>query len=203
MPASLRKVTGSVSLTKDDQPVMIERTPLITASVSWKSGTDYDVYALVLTANDGQVDVAMFGADGVPARREYAGVRHCGDVGRGGGQVKTETIEIRLTPEVLAVVPVAYSAQSNGTGSFRRYKVSLSIDNGQGTTVTIDASHASADDKIYSCVPGMIRQSPAGVIIDPLELYSKRKSEQRPALRVRPEGTVEVVMHAGPKNDYK
>lgn len=61
----LEKVTGAVDLKKGQRSVIIEKTPVITATVSWKSGTDYDIYALVYTKNGEQIDVAMFGAEGV------------------------------------------------------------------------------------------------------------------------------------------
>jgi tellurite resistance protein TerA len=48
-----------------------------------------------------------------------------------------------------------------------------------------------------------LTETPAGVVIEPLELYSQGGSELRPALRVSPDSTVEVAMDAGPRNDYK
>ena len=44
-----KKVSGNINLRKGDAPVLMEKTAKITASVSWRSGTDYDVYALVMT----------------------------------------------------------------------------------------------------------------------------------------------------------
>jgi len=206
-----KKVSGNINLRKGDAPVIMEKTAKITASVSWRSGTDYDVYALVMTKDGTQVDVATFGAKGVKKLMNYGNgaVKHLGDVQRATGKKlwgakdeQKEIVEIRLTPDIVAVVPVAYSAQSNGSGSFHRYKVSLSIDNGSGTNVSISADSANNDDRVYSCVPGIIRNMPDGVVIEPLELYSKPASENRPRLRGR--GTdVSVEMDVGPKNDYK
>ncbi|HEX8156047.1 MAG TPA: TerD family protein [Solirubrobacteraceae bacterium] len=208
---NFKKVSGNINLRKGDAPVIMEKTAKITASVSWRSGTDYDVYALVMTKDGTQVDVATFGAKGVKKLMNYGNgaVKHLGDVQRATGKKlwgakdeQKEIVEIRLTSDVVAVVPVAYSAQSNGSGSFHRYKVSLSIDNGSGTNVSISADSANNDDRVYSCVPGIIRNMPDGVVIEPLELYSKPGSEKRPRLRGR--GTdVTVEMDAGPKNDYK
>ncbi|MEJ7783690.1 MAG: TerD family protein [Solirubrobacteraceae bacterium] len=203
---SFQKVTGQVNLKKGDKPVLMEKTALINASVSWRSGTDYDVYALVMTADGQQVDVATFGAQGVPAMPNYGNgaVRHLGDVkGSKRAEQQIETVEIRLTANIVAVVPVAYSAQSNGTGSFSRYKVSLSIDNGSGTRIDVSAENANNDDKIYSCVPGIIRNTDEGVLIEPLELYSAKRSEKRPVLRMGIDGDVTVVMDAGPRNKFK
>jgi hypothetical protein len=199
----LGKRTGKISLDKGEK-VSIEKTQEIQATVSWKSGTDYDVFALV-QFQDGRVEtVSQFGTTQRPRdfQTSVAGgaVRHCGDVKRPGKSgVADEQLVIRMTPEIKAVVPVAYSAKSNGTGSFSRYKVSLMIDNGAGDSVEIDARHANNDDNVYSCVPGIIRNTTDGVQIEYLELYSRRGSELRPI--VTPEG--KVVMDAGPENAYK
>ncbi|MEH7072871.1 TerD family protein [Neobacillus drentensis] len=202
---SLEKVKGKISLEKGQKPVIIEKTPEITATVSWKTGTDYDIYALVYTKNGKQIDVAMFGANGTPPLRSFGkgAVEHMGDVRRNSGPTKTEVIKLRLNNEILAVVPVVYSAQSNGTGSFYRYKVSMSIDNHNGTSVTISAKNANNNDRIYSCVPGILQNTSDGVIISPLELYSTPNSEHRPKLRMGSSGMVEVIMDEGPRNDYK
>jgi tellurite resistance protein TerA len=202
---SLEKVKGKVSLEKGQRPVIIEKTPEITATVSWKTGTDYDIYALVYTKNGKQIDVAMFGAKGTPPLRssDNGAVEHMGDVRRNSGPTKTEVIKLRLNNDILAVVPVVYSAQSNGTGSFYRYKVSMSIDNHNGTSVTISAKNANNNDRIYTCVPGILHNTPEGVMISPLELYSSPNSENRPKLRMGSSNMVEVIMDIGPKNDYK
>ena len=107
-----------------------------------------------------------------------------------------------MNDSIVAVVPVAYSAQSNGTGSFHRYKVSMLIDNHQGTAITIRADNANQDDTIYTCVLGIILNTPEGVIIKPLELYSKPSSESRPKL-VKEDGQIKVIMDVGAVNDYK
>ncbi len=202
---NFQKVTGVVNLTKNSSPVILEKTAEITASISWESGTDYDVYALVLLNDGRQIDVATFGADGVLPQMNYdnGSVVHTGDVGRGGGGRKTEILKIRLNPKICAVVPVAYSARSNGTGSFYRYKVTMTIDNHQGATVVIPAENANQDNKIYTCVPGMILNEAHGAVIVPLEFYSKPKSERRPRVRKSQDGRVEVVMDEGPTNNYK
>ena len=200
---NMRKAEGKLSLAKGQGPVLMKKTPLITARVSWKSGTDYDVYALVLMKDGSQVDVAAFDAVDTPARLEHAGVKHLGDVTAGSARAEQEEIlEIRLSPDVLAVVPVAYSAITNGTGSFKRFRVSLEIDNGAGTKITIPAENANNDDTVYTCVPGVIRNSADGVIVEPLERYSAPASERRPTVALRG-GAVEVIMDSGPMNMIK
>jgi tellurite resistance protein TerA len=202
---NLQKVSGKVQLSKNSKPVLIQKTPEITASISWASGTDYDVYALVYTKDGKQFDVATFGAKGVPALQNYdnGAVVHMGDTGRSGDKIKTEIIKIKLNDNIKAVVPVAYSAQSNGTGSFNKYQVSMLIDNNAGTAVTVSAENANTNDSIYTCVPGLILNTPDGIIIEPLELYSRPSSEHRPKLELDHKGAVKVVMDKGPVNDYK
>lgn len=198
----LGKKSGKISLEKGSR-VTIEKTQVIKANVSWSSSTDYDVYALVLLKNGTVLTVATFGTvtDPNPTASVLNGaVRHLGDVvarGASAGRA-VETIEITMTDEIEAVFPVAYSAQSNGTGSFRRYQVSMSIDNGAGTEVAIDANNASNKNSIYSVGIGAIRNTPNGVQIEALEQYSKPGSENRPLVV---NGT--LVMDAGAKNVYK
>lgn len=202
---NLQKVSGNFELSKGKKPILIEKTSEIIASISWRSGTDYDIYALVMTKDGRQIDVSTFGALGVPALINYGNgtVQHMGDVSRDGGQLKTETIKIRLNDDVLAVVPVAYSAQSNGTGSFHEYEVSMSIDNQNGTKIIIPAKNAKQEPTVYTCVPGMIKNTPDGVLIEYLELYSKPSSEHRPILVLEKDGSIKILMDEGPINDFK
>lgn len=79
----------------------------------------------------------------------------------------------------------------------------MSIDNQSGTSVTIFAKNANNNDRIYSCVPGILHNTPDGVMISPLELYSKPDSERRPRLTMGSSNMVEVIMDEGPINDYK
>ncbi|MGH9188568.1 MAG: TerD family protein, partial [Acidimicrobiales bacterium] len=81
--------------------------------------------------------------------------------------------------------------------------VSMTIDNQQGAVVTIAATNAESNDRIYTCVPGIIRNTPEGVVIEAVELYSEPNSENRPKLVLNADDTVRVSMDAGPKNDYK
>jgi tellurite resistance protein TerA len=206
----LGKRTGTINLRKGQQ-VTITKTARIVATCTWPRATDYDIYALV-SYRDGRCEtVSTFGTAGNERDFQLAttdgAVRHSGDVGRTqsrGWRKKTaevgqETIQITLNPEVRAVLPVVYSAQSNGTGSFRKYQVSMAIDNGSGDTVTIDAGNASDDDMVFSCVPGIIINDPDGVRIQFLELYSSAGSEQRPAIGA----DLIVQMDVGPVNAFK
>lgn len=214
--------TGTINLRKGEQ-VTITRTRLVVATCTWPRATDYDIFALVRYRDGHTETVSTFGTAEAPhdVRTTTAdgAVRHGGDVGRtqaakprgwrrkpapAGPDLGRESVEITLDPQIAAVVPVVYSAQSNGSGSFRRYQVSMSIDNGSadqggGDTVTIDASSASADDAVYTCVPGIIINDPDGVRIQFLELYSEPGSEHRPVVG----DDLIVTMDAGPVNAFK
>lgn len=196
----LGKQSGKIDLTKGAR-VTIEKTEVIRARATWPSNTDYDLYALVRLRDGSELVVSTFGSEGqrkpTPSVLNGA-VRHLGDVGRGVPGVAEEIIEIRLTDEIEEIVPVAYSAQSNGTGSFRRYQVSLGIDNGAGTEVTIDAKNANKDDTVYTVAIGSIRNTPTGVVIEHMEAYSRPSSENRPKFI-----NGNLVMDAGSKNLYK
>jgi tellurite resistance protein TerA len=202
---NLQKVSGNFELSKGKNPILIEKTTEIIASISWRSGTDYDIYALVITKDGRQIDVSTFGANGVPTLTNYGNgtVQHMGDVTRDGGPLKTETIKIRLNDNILAVIPVAYSAQSNGHGSFHKYEVSMSIDNQNGTKIIVPAKNAKKNPFVYTCVPGMIKNTPDGVIIEYLELYSRPFSENRPNLVLEKDGNIKILMDKGPRNDCK
>ncbi|MET0863061.1 MAG: TerD family protein [Nakamurella sp.] len=205
----LGKRTGTINLRKGQQ-VTITKTHKVVATCTWPRDTDYDIFALVRYRDGHCETVATFGTEDAGTDFQLVtkdgAVRHAGDVGRakGGGWRKKqalgkETIEINLTPAILAVVPVIYSAQSNGLGSFRKYQVSMAIDNGSGDTVTIDASDASDDEMVFSCVPGIIINDADGVRILFLELYSAPENEQRPGLGA----DLIVTMDVGPFNAFK
>lgn len=196
----LGKKTGAVNLSKGSR-VTIEKTPVIKARCTWSSNTDYDLYAIVLMKDGSQKVVSTFGSKEQPNPTPTilnGAIRHMGDIGRSASGLAEETIEIKLDNTIEAVVPVAYSAQSNGTGSFKRYNVSLGIDNGQGTTVTIDAKNASDNNRIYTVAIGVIRNADDGVVIESLEAYSKTNSELRPAFV-----NGQLVMDAGSRNKFK
>lgn len=198
---------GAVTLTKGAPPVLLEKAPLVRLRVAWASGTDYEAYALVVLADGNIVHVATFPAAGVAANPRYGDlVRHLGDRGRGdiqrGGGQTEEIIEVRLAPEIVAVIPVAYSAINNGTGSFHKYRVTLSIESG-ADSVSIPADQAKKSGWIFTCVPGIVYNRPEGVLIERLELYSRRFSEHRPAAVLQPDGRVEIRMDKGPVNQFK
>lgn len=190
--------SGTVNLTKGGT-VNLTKTSTITLTCSWPDNTDYDVYALV-EYTDGHVEhVAAFAATDIPESLATAdnAVRHLGDVQRGTGQIATETIEVCLNDQIVTVVPVVYSAQSNGYGSFHKYQVSMDVRTG-ADHAHVDSSEASTNSKVYTCVPAVLHHHGGQVRLDAIEQYSKKRSENRPTVR----GGV-VLMDTGPRNIYK
>lgn len=196
---------GISMVKKGDEPVRLTKTPVIRARVSWLSNTDYDLYALVLKTDGSVEHVAMFGAHGVAPTSSTAdgSVVHMGDIGRtGAGNRAEEVMEFRLNDTIRAILPVAYSAQSNGTGSFSQYDVSLDVDNMAGEEIHVSSADASTDKHVYTCAIGLIEHIDGGVFVRPLEEYSRKNSENRPEISLSG-GVVKVRMDKGPKNNYK
>ena len=199
------------SLSKGDSPITLEKTEVITLTCTWPAATDYDLYALVVYKDGTSEYIATFGAGkkGIinstythPKKMstDDGSVKHLGDVRRGAGTGK-EIIEVRLNDNILAVVAVAYSAQSNGTGSFKQYKVTTEITAGSQKAV-VKAENANSNKRIYTLVPGMIINDGDKFTVHPLELYSAPGNECRPTVQIV-NGDVIPLMDQGPKNEYK
>lgn len=187
---------------------------------SWASATDYDLYAIVLYKDGHSEHVALFNAVDpsdrsrvvIPEKKSTGdgAVKHRGDVRSSGklslfsrkSSISEEVIDVVMNNQIDAVVPVAYSAQGNGAGSFRRYMVSMSVTGEDGQEVRVEASNASSNDTIYSCIPGVIVNGSGSVTVTNLEKYSRPGSENRPEVR-RVNGELEIVMDEGPRNEYK
>lgn len=188
------------SLTKGNS-VRMTKTPVIRVTCTWASSTDYEVHALVLYRNGNVEHIATFEAADVLShmQTEDGAVRHLGDVGvTVGGGTSEEILEVRMSPAIQAVIPVAYSAQGNGAGSFYEYQVSTEISNGAGEVVRIPAIDASREHTVYSCVPGIIFNSSQGdVVLKSMELYSAPNSERRPAVALGPKVEKEKKKKSG------
>lgn len=191
--------SGALSLVKDGD-VTIANTPIV-ARCLWPSTTDYDVYVLVQLKNGTSLIASTFGSDAqrTPTPSILGGkVKHLGDVKRGNGSMAEESIEIVFTDDMLSVVPVVYSAQSNGGGSFKHHKVTCEVTDGKGTTVTIEAKKANDDNNVYSVAVAEITKNAHGLNIKAIEKYSSPHKENRPAFV---NGVLD--MDAGSKNLYK
>lgn len=194
----------AINLTKGSSPVTLSKASRLGVKIMWPATTDYDAGCEILYKDGTTESIATFGARGVGVLYTSRNntVRHSGDIGRGGEATAQEIIEIDPDDEIQEITPWAYSAQSNGTGSFRRHAVSMEVSDGTNT-VRIDASNASSNDTVYTCVPGVIRFTSEGAEVEYAELYSDPRSEARPAYQ--PGGLLKRMRFTldGPRNNYK
>lgn len=189
-----------INMSKGSSPVSLRKGAVITAKVMWPDKTDYDLGAEILYRNGSTESLAAFPAAGIPTSLRSNGglVIHQGDIGRGSGGMAEEVIQIDADASIAEVTFWAYSAQSNGGGSFRKYAVSMEISDGV-ETVRVDAKHASRNPAVYTCAPGGVSFSQDGTpMVFRSEEYSRTGSENRPAYK---NGLFEI--NGGPKNAYK
>lgn len=193
-----------INLTKGSSPVSLSKGTLLLVRISWPAATDYDAGAEILYRDGTTESIATFGTVKGQSNHHSRNnsVAHLGDMRRGSGTAE-EIIEIYPDAEIEKIVPWAYSAQSNGTGSFRKYAVSMEIEAGDDT-VRIDASNASKDDAVYTCVPGIISFDADGTpSVEYREEYSSPGSELRPTFfKSGLFGGLKFTMN-GPRNKYK
>ncbi|MER0241208.1 TerD family protein [Streptomyces sp. HSW2009] len=104
-----------------------------------------------------------------------------------------ESIRI-VRPDVQGYVLLcAYSALSNGVGSFRSFGAKVVISDGRGSTVTVPL-YEDAQTRYWVAIALIDFTSPDGVAIQHVEAYSARSTERRPLLHR--DGTIE--MNGGP-----
>lgn len=184
---------------------------IILAEAKWSSATDYDLYAIVLYKDGRTEHVATFGAYAIPAKSHNSdhSVVHFGDAGRGDGD-SGEKMQLTMTDEIDAVLFVVYSAQSNGSGSFRRYGVEVKVTFGD-EVVHIPADDQNANDGVYTMAPALIENTEEGPVLHALADAYSSGGENRPELkRKRPtlwgraaSTELEVKFDTGPRNHYK
>lgn len=191
-----------INMTKGSSPVVLSKEEPIQVRITWPAATDYDAGCEILYKDGSTESIATFASANQPAKyyNSRGTVAHSGDVGRGEGMGE-EIIEIMPDEEIEQIVPWAYSAQSNGTGSFYRHAVSMEVTAGN-ESVRIDATNASNNDTIYTCVPGIIRFRDEVPQVEYVEAYSSPGSESRPAFQKKLLGGRFFTMD-GPKNAYK
>jgi tellurite resistance protein TerA len=187
---------GKVNLTKGNK-ISIAKGAVITATGGWDNTwgkLDYDLYAHV-AYTDGTTEVINY------ARlvSKNGAVRHSGDLKSGGSGVQ-EQISVRMTDDIACVGFSFYSARENGSGSFSNAHARVSLDNGEGSTITLGVSDMSVDSNRYTLYFGtVINRGTHKVDVVAHEDYSRKNSERQPVLSK--DGTHK--MDAGPENAYK
>jgi len=188
---------GKVNLAKGKK-INISKGAVITATGTWQNKMfkrlDYDLYCHV-AYKDGTRETVNF--DNLRSRN--GAVQHAGDL-RSGGSGTIERITVRMTDDIACVGFSFYSARENGAGSFADAKAQVSLDNGEGSTITIAVSQMSVDSNRYTLYFGtVINKGEFDVDVVAHEEYSGRDSENQPLLSK--DGTVQ--MDRGPENRWK
>ncbi|MEV6179257.1 TerD family protein [Streptomyces sp. NPDC052015] len=104
-----------------------------------------------------------------------------------------EAVQIVRPDEQGYVLLCAYSAVSNGFGSFRSFGAKVVVDDGRGSTVTVPL-YENTKTRYWVAIALVDFTSADGAAIHHVEAYSARMTERRPLLH--PDGTIE--MNAGP-----
>lgn len=194
-------VPGAVNLTKGSPKISLTKAQVYTIIARWGK-RDYDLYLLVEYIDGHTEVVSCFGTAHAPGTfftqtRDGAVTHVSGDQAtsnRGGGDAPQEIVKIRLNSNIRCVVPVVYSAQNSGVGSFRKYGVDTYVLPGNfddiPTTpvdgaIVVTASNASRNPLVYSFVPCVIDSSnPDSPQLDATQQqYSRMGSERRPTVR--------------------
>ncbi|MFF5492563.1 TerD family protein [Streptomyces aquilus] len=104
-----------------------------------------------------------------------------------------ETVRIVRPDQQGYVLLCAYSALSNGFGSFKSFGAQVVVDDGRGSNVTVPLFE-NTKTRYWVAIALVDFTSADGAAIHHIEAYSGRMTERRPVLH--PDGTIE--MNAGP-----
>ncbi|MFJ3664897.1 TerD family protein [Streptomyces sp. NPDC090106] len=204
---------GQVSISLDKQ----DRELVVTVALEWdggsdsrrRQGADLDLYALFVPAGKALRDGAQPPGTIVRTARaakkgETPDVVYYKNLGsltqapyiRLDGDSKVpgrETVRVVRPDEQGYVLLCAYSAVSNGFGSFKSFGARVVIDDGRGSTVTVPLFE-NTKTRYWVAIALVDFTGPDGAAIHHVEAYSGRMNERRPVLHT--DGTIE--MNAGP-----
>ncbi len=182
IPITLDKLT----LTKKEI-VSIAKPSKVTAKLRWDNDKkDLDLYCLYVTKN-GTNDKVYYRKLGDAATPPY--ITLDGDSRRAG----TETITIHSTADLKYVLFCAYSALSNGFGSFKAMKARAEVDNHAGQTIVAPLLEKNKFS-YWVAIAHIDFTDSQQMKISHVESYSKSFTERSPKLN--DDGTFQ--MDAGP-----
>ncbi|NUR40410.1 MAG: Tellurium resistance protein, partial [Streptomyces sp.] len=210
---------GQVSISLDKK----DRELVVTVSLEWdggsdqrrRRGADLDLYALFVPASKAQrggseapgtivktglaKQMPQKGDKGPKADVVY--YKNLGSLQQApyiqlDGDSKVpgrETVRIVRPDQQGYVLLCAYSALSNGFGSFKSFGAQVVVDDGRGSNVTVPLFE-NTKTRYWVAIALVDFTSADGAAIQHIEAYSGRMTERRPVLH--PDGTIE--MNAGP-----
>ncbi|MEV7523377.1 TerD family protein [Streptomyces sp. NPDC091371] len=217
-PTLLKAPLGKISLDKGGQASISldkqDRELVVTATLEWdggseqrrKRGADLDLYALFVPAAQAQRGAkepgtlvrtgptspkdskAVYYKD-LGSLTEPPFIKLDGDAREPG----CETLRITRPEEQGYVLLCAYSAVSNGFGSFRSFGAHVVVTDGRGSTVTVPL-YENTKTRYWVAIALVDFTTPNGAAIRHIEAYSSRMTERRPVLHA--DGTIQ--MNGGP-----
>ncbi|MCU6797776.1 TerD family protein [Paenibacillus sp. WQ 127069] len=185
-PTAKPFLLGKIELKKQES-VSIAKTSKVTAQLKWDNPKkDLDLYCFYVTKK-GEANKIYYRRLGSSSKSPYI---ELDKDSRTGGM---ETVTIHNTSDLRYVLFAAYSALSNGIGSFKSMKARAVVDNHAGQTVT--APLLQNNRFAYWVAIAQIDFSDQDEMrISHVETYSKSGSENSPLLY--PDGTFK--MNVGP-----
>lgn len=200
---------ASISLDKQDRELVV------TATLEWdggsekrrKRGADLDLYAVFVPASQalrGATEPGTLVKSGHSPRGTAADVVYYKNLGslteppfiKLDGDAREpgcETLRITRPDEQGYVLLCAYSAVSNGFGSFRSFGARVVVTDGRGSTVTVPLFE-DTKTRYWVAIALVDFTAPDGAGIRHIEAYSARMTERRPVLHA--DGAIE--MNGGP-----
>ncbi|WP_217362335.1 TerD family protein, partial [Cohnella herbarum] len=154
--------------------VNIKKSGKVTARLEWESSKDLDLYCFYVTKNN-ELGKIYYRNLGSPQKSPF--IQLDGD-SKGKGQ---ETITIHRTEELKYVLFAAYSAISNGIGSFYSMKARAVVDNHQGQQV-VSSLYEKNNYAYWVAIAHIDFTSASEMKVSHVEQYSKRFTEKSPLL---------------------
>jgi stress response protein SCP2 len=165
-PVSIKKV--DLSKSGEKASISLEKGKKLSAKLKWDTKADLDLYCFYVDKND-QEDKIYYKRLGDLSQPPF--MKLLGDSQIAGEEV----LEISQPDNIKYALICAYSAVSNGVGSFHSYKARVQVTDNNKQTVT---SHLNHDDPTsYWVALALIDFQEAGkVTIKNVETYSNKKT---------------------------
>jgi stress response protein SCP2 len=159
---------------KKKESISIQKTEKIVATLEWNKNKDLDLYCFYVL-KDGTEGKVYYRNKGNAAKAPY--ITLDGDA-QGSGK---ETIIVHRPSEINYVLFAAYSAISNGFGSFKSMKAKAVVDNQMGQVVT---SPLFENNKFayWVAIAKIDLTDPKEMKVMQVEKYSKSGTERSPLL---------------------
>ncbi|NOQ36144.1 MAG: hypothetical protein GQ569_09655 [Methylococcaceae bacterium] len=163
------RATNPINLEKrgEKTTISLNKGAKVTAKLQWETNADLDLYCFYVD-DSGKEDKVYYRKLGSLNSAPY--IQLMGDSQTAGEEV----VEISKPEKISYALIAAYSALSNGVGSFYSYQAKCVISDNQGQTVTTHLAH----DDAYSYWVALARISYANnqLTIENVETYSSKKN---------------------------